>query len=175
VLPLATSAELKKRIHGSGETTLTFGVDPDEGLAVNESKLPAAGPSAGWAAIKGHPVWTGLARDLTALIAMGPRSWGSIEARRGLRTLWDKHCSGIVRIDRAAEVSRDIYGRRLELDVLLGETEWTTGTKEGGLWVPLPDGRDGLDRAVPYQWFSRMSVAQIKDSHFVWAKWSSHP
>ncbi len=117
-----------------------------------------------------HPVWSALERDLAALIAVGDQSWSAPEARHSLRWLWDKHCSGTMRVDRKAEVSRDRYGRRLELDVLLGQTEWVDGSMEGGLWVPLPDGRDGLERASPWLWFTRMSEEQIRESDFVWAR-----
>ena len=79
----------------------------------------------------------------------------------------------MTRIDRAAEVGRDKYGRRLELDTLLGQTEWTDGSLEGGVWVSWPDGRDGLERAVPWQWFTRLSEEQIRESDFVWAKWAT--
>jgi hypothetical protein len=114
----------------------------------------------------------GLTRDVGALIGAGAQSWGAPEARRALRHLWDKHCSGTIRVDRSAEVSRDIYGRRLELDTLLGQTEWSTGRTRGGLWVPLPDGRDGLSRAVPWRWFELLSEEEIADSDFVWARLS---
>jgi hypothetical protein len=152
---------------------MTFGSDPDEGLSASEDTAPAAGRSAGWASIPNHPMWSGLQRDLGLLIGQGPASWSAPEARRALRTLWDKHCSGITRVDRTAEVGRDKYGRRLELDTLLGQTEWVDGSLEGGVWVSWPDGRDGLERAVPWQWFTRLSVEQIRESNFVWAKWAT--
>jgi hypothetical protein len=111
-------------------------------------------------------------RDLRAIIAAGDQSWGASVARRSLRWAWDKHCSGST-IDRKAEVSRDIYGRRLELETLLGGSIWPSGSKEEGFWVPFPDGRDGLDRASIWKWFTRMSETQIRESQFVWAKWAS--
>lgn len=169
VLPMASGAELRSRL--GTESALTFGADSDESL-VAQGGESAAGVSAGWASVPEHPVWVGLERDLAALIAAGDQSWSAPEARRSLRHLWDKHCSGAVRVDRRAEVSRDSYGRRLELDTLLGETAWPTGTKDGGLWVPLPDGRDGLERASPWLWFTRMSVDQILESEFLWAQWA---
>jgi hypothetical protein len=171
VIPMGSATDLKARL--SGMDALTFGVDPDEGLATGEAIAPAAGRAAGWAAVPGHPVWRGLERDVGALIGAGDQSWGAPEARRSLRTLWDRHCSGVVRVDRKAEVSRDRYGRRLELDVLLGQTEWVNGSTEGSLWVPLPDGRDALERASPWLWFLRMSAAQIHESEFVWARWAT--
>jgi len=171
VLPIADGGALLRRVSGHG--ALTFGVDPAEGLSAAEAGLPAAGPSAGWAATPNHPVWSGLMRDVAALIAMGAQSWESPEARRSLRHLWDKHCSGTVRVDRPAEVSRDRYGRRLELDTLLGQTEWQSGSTKDGLWVPLPDGRDGLSRAVPWRWFELLSAEEIRESDFVWARWAT--
>ena len=169
VLPV--SGDLARRVQGVD--VMTFGSDPDEGLSASEDTAPAAGRSAGWASTPNHPMWAGLQRDLSALIGQGPASWSAPEARRALRTLWDKHCSGITRIDRAAEVGRDKYGRRLELDTLLGQTEWVDGSLEGGVWVSWPDGRDGLERAVPWQWFTRLSEEQIRESNFVWAKWAT--
>ncbi len=169
VLPIGTGTELRHRLDAGGEA-LTFGADSEEGLSAGEAAQSMAGASAGWSVRPEHPVWRGLETDLRALIEAGDQSWGAVTARQGLRTLWDKHCSGVVRIDRVAEVSRDAYGRRLELDTLLGETDWPTGTTKGGLWVPLPEGRDGLERASPWLWFTRMSVEQIQESPFVWAQ-----
>lgn len=171
VLPVGSGVDLRDRC--IGRDAMMFGTDAEEGLSDTRGSLAAAGLSAGWAATPGHPVWRGLERDLRALIEEGAQSWSAPEARRSLRYLWDKHCSGVVSVDRKAEVSRDQYGRRLELDTLLGETDWPTGTREGGLWVPLPEGRDGLERASPWLWFTRMSVEQIRESDFVWARWAT--
>jgi hypothetical protein len=170
VLPLATGAEVRSRV--IGVDVLMFGSDPDEGLSAAEEGAPAAGRSAGWAAMPGHPMWVGLERDLRATIEAGDQSWSSADARRSQRFAWDRHCSGVTKVDRAAEVSRDQYGRRLELTNLLDETEWPTGSTEGGLWVPLPDGRDGLDRSPTHLWFTRMSKEQLQASPFLWAQWA---
>jgi hypothetical protein len=163
MLPAASSEKIKARLED--KPVLMFGTDAAENLA---SGSAAAGASAGWSATPHHPMWTGLERDLTALIDQGPPSWSSVEARRGLRTLWDKHCSGMTEVDRAVEVGRDPYGRRLELETLLGSTELPS--VEGGQWVIFPDGRDGLERASPWLWFTRLSRDQILESNFVWAK-----
>lgn len=168
VLPLGSSGsgtELVNRL--AGQTVLTFGTDPDEELA---SSSAAAGRSAGWAAVPGHPMWSGLARDTADTIALGPQSWSSFEARRALRHLWDKHCSGVTSVDRKAEVSRDHFGKQLGYEDLFDLTEWPTGSTAGGLWVPLPFGRDGLERASPWLWFTRLSEQQIMDSDFVWSR-----
>lgn len=171
VLPIGSGVDLRDRC--IGRDALTFGTDPDEGLSDTKGSAAAAGPSAGWAATPGHPVWRGQLRDVSALVAEGAQSWSAPEARRSLRYLWDKHFSGTVSVDRAAEVSRDRYGRRLELETLLGTTEWQEGSTKGGLWVPLPEGRDGLERASPWLWFTRMSVDQIRESEFNWARWAT--
>jgi hypothetical protein len=171
VLPVGSGSELLSRL--AGADALTFGTDPDEGLGAPTGSIAAANLAAGWAAVPGHPVWTALAADLTALAGEGAQSWGAPEARRSLRTLWDRHFSGVVRVDREAEVSRDRYGVRLELDTLLGQTDWPTGSKERGLWVPLPEGRDGMERASPWLWFTRLSVEQIRESGFLWAQWAN--
>lgn len=171
VLPVGSGHDLYGKLHGV--PALTFGTDPDEGLQAADVMKAAGAPFAGWAAIPGHPMWAGLERDLAALISEGDQSWSAPEARRSFRYLWDKHCSGVVSVDRVAEVSRDMYGRRLELDTLLGDKEWPTGSREGGMWVPFPEGRDGLERASPYLWFLRMSEDQIRESDFVWARWAT--
>jgi len=168
VLPLADGRLVAERLRG--KTALTFGTDPDESLGTVDQMLPAGGNAAGWAAAPSHPVWAGLARDTGALIGAGAQSWSAVEGRRALRQLWDKHCSGTVSVDRKSEVSRDRYGRRLELDTLLGQTDWPTGSFEDGLWVPLPEGRDGLSRAIPWRWFELLSFEEIRDSPFVWAR-----
>ena len=164
VLPAASGPRLKARLEG--KPVLMFGTDAAENLA---SGSAAAGASAGWSATPHHPMWSGLERDLTALIDQGPPSWSSVEARRGLRTLWEKHCSGMTSVDREVEVGRDPYGKRLELETLLGSTEIPL-IPEGGMWVIFPDGRDGLERASPWLWFTRLSRDQILESKFAWAK-----
>ena len=172
VLPLDNgNVSLLARVEN--EDILTFGTDPDdESISEDKTRAPAPGRSAGWAKNTGHPMWAGIARDLGAIISAGDQSWGASVARSSLLWAWDKHGSGSP-IDRVAEVSRDMYGRRLELDTLLGENTWPTGTKDGGYWVPFPDGRDGLERAPIWKWFTRMSEEQIRESNFVWAKWAS--
>ena len=170
VLPLAPG--LRQRV--MNHAVLTFGADADEELAAaaqdGADGGPAAGRSAGWAATPGHPMWVGLANDIGAVIQEGDQSWSSFEARRSLRFLWSKHCSGMTRVDRKAEVSRSIYGKRLNYEHLFELTEWPTGTLKDGLWLPLPDGRDKLEMATPFLWFTRMSEEQIRESDFVWAR-----
>lgn len=168
VLVLPSASGLKERL--KGQPVLMFGTDAAENLA---SPVAAAGSSAGWAATAHHPMWAGLERDLNGLIDQGPPSWSSVEARRGLRTLWEKHCSGMTKVDRVVEVGRDQYGRRLELETLLGSTEWDgVDGVDSGMWVIFPDGRDGVERASPWLWFTRLSVPQILESKFVWAKFA---
>jgi len=169
ILPGASSEKIRARLEGS--PVLMFGTDAEENLASGSAAAGAsAGASAGWSAAPHHPMWTGLERDLTALIDQGPPSWSSVEARRGLRSLWDKHCSGMTAIDREIEVGRDPYGRRLELETLLGSTELGFPLEKEGMWLILPDGRDGMERASPWLWFTRLSREQILESKFVWAK-----
>ena len=175
VLPMASGAEIRSRLQG--QTVLTFGADPDEDMAAasqdGSSGGPAAGRSAGWAERPGHPMWMGLTRDIGGVISAGDQSWSSFEGRRSLRFLWDKHCSGLTRVDRRAEVSRDRYGKRLDYEDLFAKSEWPTGSTEGGLWVPLPDGRDKLERTSVWLWFTRLSEEQIAESDFVWARWAT--
>jgi len=172
VLPMGSGAELRRRVVGS--RVLAFGADADEELAAasqeGRSGGPAAGRSAGWAAAPGHPMWKGLATAMGAVIQEGDQSWSSFEARRSLRSLWDRLCAGVVGVDRIAEVSRDKYGKRLEYEDLFAKTEWPNGTTEGGLWVPLPDGRDKLERTSAWLWFTRMSESQIAEGNFLWAR-----
>jgi len=170
VLVLGDGRELFGRL--AGHDLLMFGSDSEEGLSAPAGSAAAAGASAAWSAMPGHPVWRAAERDLAALVAAGAPSWSAVEARRALRALWDRHFSGVVRVDRTAELSRDRYGVRLELDTLLGETDWPTGTTEGALWVPWPEGRDGLERATPWLWFVRMSAEQIRAAPFLWAQWA---
>ena len=168
VLPLANGVAVRQRL---SDTVLTFGADADEEVAAADDKQgPAAGRSAGWAAVPGHPMWIGLASGIGAVIQAGDQSWSSFEARRSLRFLWSKHCSGMTRIDRKAEVSRNIYGKRLQYEDLFELTELENVSLKDGLWLPLPDGRDKLEMASPFLWFTRMSVEQIGESHFAWAK-----
>ena len=159
VLPTGTTAELTQRL--AGKDVLAFGVDPDD------EKI--AGPSAGWSARPHHPAWTNIEHELRAVIDAGDQSWSSIEFSETMRNAWNRHAATIP-IDRKAEASRDAYGRRLELDTLLTETDWVSGSTKGSLWLPLPDGRDRLERATPYLWFLRMSEEQIFEGNFYWSK-----
>lgn len=172
VLPMGSGVEMRRRL--LNDSVLTFGADADEELAAaaqdGSEGGPAAGRSAGWASVPGHPMWAGLARDIGAVIQEGDQSWSSFEARRSLRFLWSKHCSGMTRVDRKAEVSRDAYGKRLNYEDLFEKTEWQNGSTKHGLWLPLPDGRDKLEMASPFLWFTRLSEEQIAESEFVWAQ-----
>ena len=175
-LPLAAGSEVRARL--TGRPVLMFGADPEEALASaaqTGAGSPAGGVTAGWAAAPGHPMWTGLERDLGALIAEGDQSWSAPEARRALRFAWDKHCSGVTAVDREAEVSRDRYGRALDWDDLFDTTEWPDGEEaiKKGLWLPMPGGRDALERASAWAWFTRMSVEQIRAADFNWARWAT--
>jgi hypothetical protein len=171
VLPVGSAEDLKARL--VGRDVLMFGADPAENIVGPKQGGPAAGSSAGWAAKPQHPMWKGLAADWGSIIAEGAAAWSAPRARRAERWLWDKHCATQTYVDRRGEVSRDRYGKRLELDTLLGATAWPTGSLEGGLWVPLPDGRTGLERATNWAWFCRLSPEQIAESEFLWAQWSA--
>jgi len=178
VLPIGKGADLRRRL--SADVVLTFGSDPDEELVATQeiqeattAQSAAAGRSAGWAAMPGHPMWAGLSRDISKVVAAGDPSWTAFEARRTLRSLWDRHCSGMTRIDRAAEVSRDRYGKRLNNEDLFEKSEWPSGSTKGGLWIPLPNGREKLEMASAFLWFTRLSEEQIAESEFLWAKWAS--
>jgi hypothetical protein len=160
VLVIASGAEVQRRLT---HAAMSFGTDPDEVLLTKDA---APGRSAGWAAAPGHPMWTGLAKDIGAVIQAGDQSWSSFEARRSLRYLMDKHQGPI---DRKAEVSRSVYGKRLNYEDLFETTDFPTGT-EGGLWVPLPDGRDKMNTASAFLWFTRLSEEQILESRFNWAR-----
>jgi len=176
VLPLASGETLRARVNG--HDVLTFGTDPDESLATasQESKAgaPAAGLSAGWSAKPGNPMWSGLSASIAAVIASGPPSWSAFDARRALRTLWDKHCGGVTLVDRKAEVSRSPYGRLLDYVDLFATSEVTVDTSNA-LWLPLPEGRNALDRKTAYQWFTRLSKQQIVESDFFWARMARGP
>ena len=161
VLVIASGAEVQSRLTHSA---MSFGTDPDESLLTKDS---GPGRSAGWAAAPGHPIWSGLTKDIGAVIQAGDQSWSSFEARRSLRYLMDKHQ---MPIDRKSEVSRSVYGKRLNYEDLFDITDWPTGTTDGGLWVPLPDGRDKMNISSAFLWFTRMSEEQILESQFMWAR-----
>ena len=161
VLPFESSSLLSRV---KPHDTLAFGVDSNAGT-------DCPGLSAGWARAPGDAVWTAQARALTDYILGG--SWTAFETDGGMCALWSHAKTGKeIPIDRSAEISRDKYGRRLELETLLTETVWEGGPEARGAWVPWPRGRDGLVRASPYGWFLRSSVEQIHASDYVWARWA---
>lgn len=170
VLPLATGEILRQRVRG--HEVLTFGTDPDEALATasTESKgAPAAGGSAGWSAKSGHPLWTGLSAAIGSVVASGPPSWSAFDARRALRSLWDKHCAGATSVDREAELSRTPHGRQLDYVDLFTTSEVYVDASRA-LWIPLPEGRNALERKTAYLWFTRLSKQQIEESDFFWSR-----
>jgi hypothetical protein len=172
VLPVGSGATLKSLV--SSSPVLMFGTDADESLSVSAA---AAGRSAGWAKTPHHPLWKGLSRDISAIVAQGDQSWSSFEARRSLRWLWDKHCSGFLESDAkvatTAEVSRTVYGKRLNYEDLFEKTQLdTVSITPESLWVPLPDGREKLEVATAFAWFTRLSIEQILESEFMWAQWA---
>lgn len=131
--------------------------------------------SAGWSPQPNHPVWKDLEEGFASLIAQGDQSWGTINVSEYIDNLWKSKASGSIRYDTTAEMINDKYGRKLDLDTLLGQTEWQDGITEDKLWLPLPfpgNGRDGLERASQFLWFTRMSVEQILEAPFVWAQFA---
>jgi len=162
VLPFDSSSLLSRV---APHETLAFGTDSD--AATGEEGCP--GLSAGWARAPGDAVWTAQAHALADYIHRG--AWTAFETDGGMRVLWSQTKTAVP-IDRSAEISRDKYGRRLELETLLTETVWEGGAETRGAWVPWPRGRDELTRASPYGWFLRSSAEQIRNSDYVWARWA---
>jgi len=154
VLPLAGGLDM------GNNDVLMFGQSVVGSSVAGSSVVGLAGSSAGWSKHAGHPMWNGLSTQLSAQIAAGPQTWTPVVSN-------DVICS---HIDQTSEVSHDGYGRRIELDTLLGSTSWGVTIHKDAKWLILPDGRDGLERASPYAWFTRLSVDQIMESDFIWAQ-----
>ena len=162
VLPFSTEENtLLARVEP--HAALAFGTDSDS----RQGGEP--GSSAGWARAAGDSTWTAQANMLTSQINAGPETWTAFLANGGIRRMWS---DTNIQIDRSAEISRDKFGRRLELETLLTESVWNDGTEANGLWVPWPRGRDELTRASTYGWFLRSSAAQIFDGNYLWAQWA---
>ena len=171
VLPLSTGNALKRRLNSD---VILFGNDSDnESAAAQEDTLSVPGQSAGWSARPGHPFWNGLSRKISAIVNYGDTSWSSFETRRLLAKLWlqgQGQGQGQVTHDTDAEVSHTIYGKKINYSDLFERSDIVGLNLTKSLWLPLPYGRDKLEIASAYLWFTRMSEEQITESSFVWAQ-----
>jgi len=157
----------------AGVDAAAFGVTPDEAI-VNPTMALAPGPSpyAGWASSARHPAWTHAADIWGRLVARGPQAWSSAEARREYMPVFEAQRKLGLVVIREAEASRIPDGRPRALEDLFGRVSHPADPKTaltpGAVYVPY-DG-DDLARRFEFNWFLRMSPAQIKESDLVWAR-----
>jgi hypothetical protein len=150
-----------------------FGINPDEPV-VSPATAVAPGPSpyVGWAKEPSHAAWTYAAKEWNRLVARGPQAWSSAVARRmNLEVCEHQRLMGLV-ILRTPEGGRLANGKMRSLEDLFGRVNEPSDPKTallpGTIYVPY-DG-DALARRYEFNWFLKLSPAQIKDSDFVWAK-----
>jgi hypothetical protein len=157
----------------AGVDAAAFGVTPDEAI-VNPTMALAPGPSpyAGWASAARHPAWTHSADIWGRLVARGPQAWSSAEARREYMPVFEAQRKLGLVVIREAEASRIPDGRPRALEDLFGRmsvpADPKTALTPGAVYVAY-DG-DDLARRFEFNWFLRMSPAQIKESDLVWAR-----
>jgi len=156
----------------AGVEAAAFGVTADEAI-VSPSTAVAPGPSpyAGWAAAPQHPAWSYAASIWNKLVERGPHAWSSAEARRTYMPVFEVQRTKGLSVIREAEASRLPDGRPRVLEDLFGRVSLPADPKTsltpGAVYVAY-DG-DDLIRRYEFNWFTRMSPAQIKESDLVWA------
>jgi hypothetical protein len=150
-----------------------FGVNPDEPV-VSPATAVAPGPSpyVAWAKTPSHAAWTYAAKEWNRLVARGPQAWSSAVARRmNLEVCEHQRLMGLV-ILRTPEGGRLANGKMRSLEDLFGRVNEPSDPKTailpGTIYVSY-DG-DALARRYEFNWFLKLSPAQIQESDFVWAK-----
>jgi hypothetical protein len=142
-----------------------FGTYPDEPIvSPMTTTAPGPAPYVGWAAAKGHPAWTYAAEKYNALVDAGQQAWGAAQARRAFLAIWETQKQHGATIVRGIDGSRRQDGTKLQLEDIFGKTRLTLPKQT--VYVTY-DG-DDLARRHEFNWFLRLSPAQIAESSCAW-------
>jgi len=142
-----------------------FGIYPDEPV-VSPMTAVAAGPApyVGWATSNQHPAWIHAAQQYNALVDAGQQAWGAASARSMFLDVWETQKQlGAVAI-RGIDGSRRGNGTKLQLEDVFGKTRLDLSKETAYITY---DGSD-LERRHEFNWFLRMSPAQILESSCAW-------
>jgi hypothetical protein len=157
----------------TGVEAAAFGVTSDEPIVSPSTAFaPGPAPYVGWSAAPRHPAWAYAADIWGRLVNRGPQAWSSAEARRTYMYVFEAQRAKGLKVIREAEASRTPDGRPRDLEDLFGRVSEPADPKTAltprAVYVPY-DG-DELARRFEFNWFLRMSPAQIKESELVWAR-----
>jgi hypothetical protein len=146
----------------------TFGINPDESVASPLTAiLPGPAPYVGWSQLPNHPAWTHAANFYNRLVLRGPQAWSAALARRANQTIWETQKTLGCEIIRAADGGRFANGKLRQLEDIFG-TETMPDILPGTIYIPY-DGED-LERRFEFNWFLRLSPAQLSESYIAWSK-----
>lgn len=142
-----------------------FGVHPDEPIVSPMTAVAASpAPYVGWAASSEHPSWVFAARTYNTLVDAGQQAWGAARARRAFMEIWSKQQAMGATIVRGIDGSRRVNGTKLQLDDIFGKTRLELPKET----VYITYDGDELARRHEFNWFLRLSSAQISESTCAW-------
>jgi hypothetical protein len=141
------------------------GTAPDEPRVSPQTAVaPGPAPYVGWAAAPGHPAWTYAAQQYNALVEAGQQAWGAAQARRAFLTIWEAQRALGATILRGIDGSRRADGTKLQLGDVFGTTRLQLPAET----VYITYDGDDLARRYEFNWFLRMSPAQIAEASCAW-------
>lgn len=145
-----------------------FGVNPDEPVWTNANS-PGPAPYVGWSQAPHHPAWDSSASVWNRLVARGVQAWSSAEARRTNQSVWETQAKKGCALLREVDGGRLPNGKPRDLEDLFGRSsDGKVSFLPGAVYVSY-DG-DALSRRYEFNWFLRLSKAQIQESDIVWTK-----
>jgi hypothetical protein len=148
-----------------GASAAMFGTHPDEPVVSPTTAVaPGPAPYVGWAAEKAHPAWVYAAQQYNALVDAGQQAWGAAQARRAFLAIWDTQRQLGTAIARGIDGSRRMDGTKLQLNDVFGKTRLALPKQT----VFLTYDGDDLARRHEFNWFLRLSPAQIAESSCAW-------
>lgn len=146
----------------------TFGINPDESIASPLNAVaPGPAPYVGWASSPLHPAWVQAANFYNALVAKGQTAWTAAIARRANQTVWETQKTLGCIVLRGPDGGRLSNGKLRQLDDLFGRSDLPE-LLPGTIYVPY-DGED-LERRYEFNWFLRLSPAQLMEANIGWTK-----
>jgi hypothetical protein len=147
------------------DSAVMFGTYPDEPIVSPMTTLaPGPAPYVGWASKADHPAWVYAAHKYNALVDAGQQAWGAAQARRAFLAIWETQRQMGATIVRGIDGSRREDGKKLQLEDIFGKSPLVLPKQT----VYITYDGDDLARRHEFNWFLRLSPAQIAESSCAW-------
>ena len=138
----------------------------------NTPGLSDPSPYIGWAQKSNNKQWKYAADVWNQLVLKGPQSWGSAVARNTFQFVCKKQVDFGLSVVKIPDGGKLRNGKPRDLADLFGRvgnpSDPRTAIPEGTVFVPY-DG-DELVRRFEFNWFVRLSKAELMDSDIVWVQ-----